>query len=248
MLREMIKIKSTLLPAGIFLIFTFEGFAQSFDHTKFDSLLKKNVTQEGLVNYRAFKNNKQFENYLSNISKANLNNFSKEEKLAFYINSYNACTIKNILNHSPVGSPMDVDGFFKKHKFKVAGEELSLDEIEYDRTLKIEPVLSHFGLVCAAKSCPRLLPAAYTAENIYNQLEENMKLFLRDTSRNHIDKEKNILYVSQIFNWFKDSFEKKYGSLKNLATRGMKNSDANFLRNNEVKISFLEYNWELNSQ
>lgn len=240
--------KSTLLLAGIILIFTVKNYALPFDHSAWDSLLKKNVTKEGLINYKVFENNDDFENYLSDIANANLNDFSKEEKLAFYINSYNACIIKNILTHSPIESPMDVEGFFKKYKFKVAGEELSLDEIEYQRALKIEPVLSHFGLVCAAKSCPKLLPFAYNAENVYVQLEQNMKLYLRDTSKNYLDKEKKILNLSQIFNWFRESFEKKYGSLKNLAVKYMTDSDADFLRNNEVKISFLKYNWELNSQ
>lgn len=248
MLQRVTKIKPALLYAEIFLLFTFKCFAQSFDYTVWDKLLENNVTKDGLVNYKAFENNNDFENYLSNISNANLSNFSKEEKLAFYINSYNACTIKNILNHFPVGSPMDIDGFFMKYEFEVAGEELSLDEIEYEKTLKIEPLLSHFGLVCAAKSCPRLLPFAYTAKNVYTQLEENMKLYLRDTSKNYLDKEKNILYLSQIFNWFKDTFEKRYGSLKNFAAKYLENSDADFLKNNKVKISFLKYNWKLNSQ
>jgi len=155
------------------------NYSQSsgFDHSKFDALLKANVDENGMVNYSAFKNNKNYDDYIKSIAEADVSNLSKEDKLAFYLNAYNATVIKNVLNHLPISSPMDVDGFFKKIPHKIAGNEITLDKLEYDYVMKVEPVLVHFGLVCAAHSCPKLLHQAYDGKTVFQQLEENEKHF-----------------------------------------------------------------------
>ena len=140
----------------------------NFDHTKLDKLLKKYVDEKGMINYSAFRDNEDFNDYLNNIAKADIDNLSDNDKLAFYINAYNALTIKNVLNHYPIDSPMDVEGFFKEKKFKVAGMELTLDELEHKYVLPIDNALPHFGLVCAAVSCPKLLNKVYIGENVLN--------------------------------------------------------------------------------
>ena len=219
-----------------------------FDHSKFDALLKANVDANGMVNYDGFRNNKQFNEYLKSIENADIRELSKEEKLAFYINAYNATVIKNVLDHWPINSPMDVKGFFDKIKFKFAGKEETLNGLEYNHIFKIEPVLCHFGLVCSGKSCPKLLPKAYEGETVYKQLEENARVFMNDTNKNKLDREAKVLYLSEIFKWFKDKFESRYGSLKETAIHFMNESDANFLKNNDVKIKYIRYNWKLNTQ
>ena len=225
------------------------SFTQTkFDHSIFDELLIKAVNKNGMVDYQVFKSNKKFNAYLNKVADADVSKFSKEEKLAFYINAYNASVIQNVLNHLPIKSPIDVNGFFKEYKFEVAGENLSLDELENNKVLKIEPVLSHFGLVCAAKSCPKLISNAYGSENIYKQLEENLKVYLNNSSQNYFDRKNKTLHLSQIFNWFRGSFEKRYGSLKNMSAKYMNSSDADFIKKDEIKINFLTYNWDLNSQ
>ena len=124
------KIKILFLSIALISNIFAEG---NFNHSVFDKLLSKLVDENGLVNYEGFKNSSQFENYLLELGDANLKGFTENEKLAFYINAYNAFAIKNVLNHSPFNSPMDVERFFKEYKFKVAGEMLSLDDIEYKR-------------------------------------------------------------------------------------------------------------------
>jgi len=219
-----------------------------FDHSKFDALLKANVDENGMVNYSAFKNNKDFDEYIKSIAEADVSNLSKEDKLAFYLNAYNATVIKNVLDHSPITSPMDVDGFFKKIPHKIAGNEITLDKLEYDYVMKIEPVLVHFGLVCAAHSCPKLLRKAYDGKTVFRQLEENGKNFLNDPSKNQLDKENKILYLSEIFKWFKKYFEERYGSLQKAAHYFMNESDKKFLKENKVEVKFNKYNWQLNTQ
>ncbi len=226
------------------------NFAQSveFDHSGFNKLLSENVDENGMVNYEGFNNNTQFEEYLNRLETADVNNFSKEEQLAFYINAYNATVINNVINYLPINSPMDVDGFFNKVKHNVAGNMLTLDELEHKFILKIEPVLVHFGLVCAANSCPKLINKAYNGEMVFNQLVENAKVFLNDDQKNRIDKENKILYLSEIFKWFNNNFVEKYGSLKKTAIEFMYENDAKYLRENDVQIKYLKYNWKLNSQ
>jgi hypothetical protein len=220
----------------------------NFDHSKFDNLLKKYVDEKGLVNYTAFQNNEDFNDYLNSIAKANIDKLSDNNKLAFYINAYNATVIKNVLDHWPIESPLKVDGFFNKIKHNIAGKEMTLDELEHKYTLKIEPVLSHFGLVCAAKSCPKLIPKAYNSKSVIKQLDENAKDYLNDEQNNRVDRKNSILYLSEIFKWFPDAFEKKYGSLKNTAMNFMIETDKQFLEENEVEVKFIKYNWQLNVQ
>jgi len=220
----------------------------SFDHSIFDNLLKKYVDGNGMVNYSAFHNNKDFNNYIITLKNADIDNLSKNDSLAFFINAYNATVIKNVLVHWPIKSPLEIDGFFNKIKHKVAGTEMTLDELEHKYTLTIAPVLSHFGLVCAAKSCPKLIAKAYNGKDVITQLNNNAKLYLNDAKNNRLDRENYILYLSAIFKWFPDSFEKKYGSLKNTAIYFMNEDDKKFLKNNEVEIKFTKYNWQLNAQ
>jgi len=222
--------------------------SSGFDHSKFDALLKANVDENGMVNYSAFKNNKNFDDYIKSIAEADVSNLSKEDKLSFYLNAYNATVIKNVMDHSPITSPKDVEGFFKKVIHKIAGNEFTLDNLEYDYIMKIEPVLVHFGLVCAAQSCPVLLRKAYDGKTVFRQLEENGENFLNDPSKNRLDKENKILYLSEIFKWFKKYFEERYGSLQKAAHHFMNESDKEFLRENNVEVKFNKYNWQLNKQ
>ena len=237
----------------ILLLFGFTLYGQQdiktkFDHSLFDKILQENVNEEGLVNYKVINENPDFAKYLNKLAEADLDSFDNNEKLAFYINAYNAYVIKNVLNQWPMSSPLDNEGFFKVPKFKVAGEYLSLDELEYKHVFTIEPLLVHFGLVCAGLSCPNLITKAYTGDNVYRQLKENGRVFLRDTNKNRLDKENKTLYISEIFKWFKKVFTDKYGSLSNAAADFMSEDEKNFVKQNKVEVKFLKYNWKLNKQ
>jgi len=237
-----------LIIPTLFIITCSNAQSNKFDHSIFDALLSVNVDESGMVNYPAFINNQKFATYLKDIENADIGGFTKEEKLAFYINAYNATVIKNVLNHWPINSPMDVDGFFNKIKHTIAGKEITLDELEHKYALKIEPVLSHFGLVCAAVSCPKLIRSTYKSESVIRHLEENGRIYFNDLNKNRLDRENNILYLSEIFKWFKDSFIKKYGSLKETAIHFMNDDNRVFLMNNEASVKYLKYNWKLNTQ
>lgn len=241
--------KKYFLLFSFFLVST-NFFAQeaTFDHSLFTGVLQSAVNKNGLVNYQIIKEDKKFNEYLLLISNADISSLDKNEKLAFYINAYNANVIKNVIDNLPINSPMDVNGFFKKKKFRIAGEELTLDEIEYQKVLKINSVLPHFGLVCAAKSCPKLLDRAYDGKTVLIQLKENAKNYLNDTTQNRLDRKDKVLWLSELFKWFRKYFETENGSLINTVKSFINEKDKKFLEENKVEIKFLPYNWELNKQ
>jgi len=103
-------------------------------------------------------------------------------------------------------------------------------------------------LVCAAISCPKLIANAYNGKTVFNQLEENAKIFLNDPTKNKLDRANKILYFAEIFKWYKDDFVKKYGSLKETAIHFINESDATFLKENDIEIKYLKYDWQLNKQ
>ncbi len=240
--------KKTFLSFILITVAGISGFAQSFDHSVFEKLLMENVNEKGLVNYKGFAKSDEFTEYLKKLASAEISNFNKNEKLAFLINAYNALVIKNVIDHPGIKSPMQVRGFFDDIEFEIFGEELTLNELEYDYVLKIEPALTHFGLVCAAVSCPKLLRETYKAEKVYEQLESNARDFLNNKYKNRLDREEKTLYLSEIFKWFEKYFTGKYGSVLNFVKKYINENDKKFLAENEVDIEFIRYNWALNKQ
>ncbi len=218
------------------------------DSLEWNTLLQHNVDKNGLVNYAAIKDNPLFGKAVKRFESTSIDGMKKTEKLSFLINAYNAFVIQNILQHDGMKSPLDDKKFFKEKKFKLAGKVVSLDEIENEYVLKIEPALSHFGLVCGAVSCPKLIPIAYTANNVLSQLNTNAVEFINNSSKNYLDRKNKTLYLSQLFNWFKTYFIKSEGSIKNFILKYINKRDKEFIESNDISIKFTDYNWKLNSQ
>lgn len=218
------------------------------DHAAFDVLLKKHVNKRGMVNYAAWKKSDAdmaaLNAYLKSVAEADLKGSSYKAKLAFYINSYNALVISSVLEKYPIESVMKVDGFFKKQTHTIAGRKLTLDALENEVIRKQfkEPRI-HFVLVCAAMSCPRLRPEALTLDNVGKIMHVAAKEFINGASTIEGD----TLKTSQLFNWFKDDFIAKEGSVeKFLAKYYVKEKSR--LSKGELKLDFTEYNWDLNKQ
>lgn len=213
----------------------------------FSNLLEKHVSTEGFVNYEAFKADEtQLDNYLLHLESTIPDNSWSENKLkAFWINAYNAYTIKLILENYPLKSIMDIkkDGktAWKIPFAKVGGKTYTLDEIEHTilRKKYFDPRI-HVGVNCASISCPKILNKAFTASNVDAALETLMKEFINDTLRNKIGKKR--VQISSIFDWFQQDFTKN-GSLIDYL-----NKYAHTEINANAKISYLKYDWSLNSK
>lgn len=209
-------------------------------HTNFDELLQKNV-KNGVVNYEGFKSD-DFKNYLNTLSSAQpLNdNWSRNEKLAFWINAYNAFTIQLILNNYPLKSIRDIEKPWDQQFFKIGGVAYSLNHIEHEILRKMKEPRIHFAIVCASYSCPVLLNKAYEASTLEVQLTNQTKAFLNDKKRNQLSV--NNPKISKLFSWFKSDFTAK-GSLIDFI-----NTYADTKINANATIEYLDYNWSLNNK
>lgn len=220
---------------------TISSFSQEkFSHSAFDALLQKHVSEKGNVNYKSLLAEKdKLDKYIVDLSKNTPNkSWSKDETLAYWINTYNALTIDLILQNYPVKSIKDIQNPWKQRLWKNINIDYNLDEIEHKIVRKMGEPRIHFALVCAAKSCPKLHNKAFTASNLESTLTKLTKEFLADTSKNSIS-EKN-LKLSKIFNWFAKDFKEK-GSLIDFL-----NQYSEVKISKKAKKSFMDYNWSLN--
>ncbi|PQJ77319.1 DUF547 domain-containing protein [Polaribacter glomeratus] len=213
----------------------------------FNDLLQKHVSKNGIVDYKSFKKDEnKLDTFLFYLEKTSLEkNWSTNKQKAFWINAYNAYTIKIILENYPLKSIMDIkqngNSAWKIPFAKVGGKTYTLDYIEHEilRKTLFDPRI-HVGVNCASGSCPKLSNTAFTEKNIESELSRLMKDFINDASRNKISKDK--IEISSLFDWFKDDFTKN-GSIIDYI-----NSYTKIQISSDAKISYLIYNWTLNSK
>lgn len=223
------------------------------DHTQWTELLQVHVDEQGLVNYQGFlKNEEKLNNYLNLLSNnaPDPKSWSREEQLAYWINAYNAFTIKLIVDNYPVESIKDlnptisiplVHTIWNKKFFSIGGEPTSLDEIEHGILRKQfkEPRI-HFAVNCASVSCPPLRNEAYTADQLEMQLNEMAVRFINDPERNRIAK--NQAKISKLFSWFTRDFTSN-GTLIDFL-----NNYSKIKLEEDADIDYLPYDWGLNEQ
>lgn len=213
----------------------------TFTHQSFDKLLSTYVSATGSVNYRGLKQDEaQLDTYLTRISEQDPSSMSKNEGLAFWINVYNAHTIKLILNNFPTASIMDLHGGKAwDHKWiNINGQTYTLNDIEHKI---IRPTYNdariHFAVNCAAASCPPLLNKAYTARNLDALLEQVTKKFINNSMFNQIQNGKVVL--SKIFEWYAGDFGDVIAYINTYSDIKVKAG---------TKITYNEYDWSLNGK
>ncbi len=183
------------------------------------------------------------------IAKTNLDSkdITKNEMKAFYINAYNILVIKNVVDHYPIKSPKDVDGFFDKIKHDVAGEELTLNEIEKNKLMKPynDPRI-HFVLSCAAQSCPEIANFAYEAKTLDIWLDKRTAKAMNDVDFIQLDAKNGKVKISEIFDWHSSDFSKEKEDKKKGALVFI-----NKYRDDKIKsdymVDYYPYNWKLNN-
>lgn len=221
-------------------------------HEKFTILLQKYVNDEGKVDYKSLKENRaQLTEYLDLLrSTAPNEKWSKEEEIAYWINVYNAFTLDLILEHYPVESIKDIGSSIQipfvntpwDIKFiKISGEEYDLNNVEHGILRKKwkEPGI-HFAVNCASKSCPKLRREAYTADKLYEQFDEQARIFINSDFHNDITPKKARL--SKYFDWYGGDFKDV------MPIREYINQYADVKLTEATEISYKDYNWELNEQ
>lgn len=218
------------------------------DHTIWDSLVQQHVSQAGLVDYYGFtEDSVRLNAYLELLSDNHPGpSWPRDVALAYWINAYNAFTIRLIIDHYPVASIKDirrgipfVNSVWDIKFIEIGGVEYDLNNIEHAilRDEFNEPRI-HFAINCAALSCPRLRAEAYRASVLDAQLEEQGRIFLADPNKNQITQDH--IRISKIFRWFRGDFTQD-GDLIDFL-----NKYAPVHINDDAQVDYLEYDWSLN--
>lgn len=215
-----------------------------FDHSRYAKLLQTHL-KNGDLDYASLQRNSvDLELYLRSIAKIDKKEFaamSRDEKVVIYINAYNAYTIKSILLSYPVKSIKNIKNVWDKKIAIIAGEALSLNNIEHDilRPVYKDPRF-HFALNCASKGCPVLRAEPYLPEHLEEQLEDAAFKFMNDRIRNPYDQKNNKFHASSIFKWF----AKDFGDIRSFIAKYLKDDKSEFLMN-QPKLKY-QYDWNLN--
>lgn len=222
---------------------------QPINHELWSRLLKKHVRQNGLVNYNGFlADERDLNEYLDLLSDNPPNkNWEISEALAYWINAYNAFTIKLILDYYPVESIKTIGGKITMVNspwdikfFKIGEMDFDLNTIEHEiLRKKFDEPRIHFAINCASISCPDLRIEAYVGVEIDSQLKEQTQSFLRNKSKNQLAE--NTLKLSKIFDWFKSDFTKNRTLVEFL------NQYSEIKISTEASIEFVDYDWGLNN-
>ncbi len=219
--------------------------AQSLDDgffTRVDSFLKKHVKENRVV-YSTINNNPEFNSLIDEVANASLSEKDPKTKQAFFINAYNLLVLKGVVDVYPIASVLDVNGFFDTKKYLVAGEKMTLNDLEKKQLLRAyQDPRFHFVLVCGALGCPPITDFAYTPENLEPQLEKQTKLALNNPEFIRVDQSKQEAKLSEIFKWYAADFGgSKAKTLDYINQYRETPIPANY------KIGFYPYDWSLNS-
>lgn len=232
-----------------FMMATAQG--ESPSHETFSRLLREHVRENGNVDYPGFiKDSVKLNAYLKLLSEHPPQKaWTRDEQMAFWINAYNAFTIKLITQYYPVKSIKDIGSRIQipfvntpwDIKFITIGKSrYDLNNIEHGILRKrFDDPRIHMVLVCASKSCPVLLNEAYDAARLDTQLTNQTKVFLEDPSRNQLSARQPRL--SMIFTWYAMDFNKDGNTVRNFV-----NQHTTTKIYDDAKISYLDYDWDLN--
>ena len=224
-------------------------------HAAWTEILHASV-DAGQVDYRAIANQRRrgLDDYLHRLSAVCPQDYaqaSEHDKIAFWINAYNAYTIDLILKHYPVESIRKI-GWLPGAAFRerfipmdaLKGRDISLNDIEHGtlRSVFDEPRV-HFALVCAAQSCPPLRNEAYRGSELDHQLDDQARIFLRDRRKNRYNPNTNVLEISAIFDWFRADFEHHAGSVATFIGRYLE-----LPADTPPAVHYQPYDWQLNDR
>jgi hypothetical protein len=231
----------------------------TLDHGRFDRLLASFVDAEGDVDYARLRARADsvLAPYLRRLARTDPAGLGRDARLAFWINAYNAYTLKLIVEHYPVqtiwavtpgpAAPKD-NSPFALEVGRVADTMRTLDEIEHEiiRRRFDEPRI-HFALVCAAKSCPRLRREAYTGPRLDAQLADQTRTFLHDDQKNRIPAGPDRIALSRILKWYGGDFGDE-AALQRFMAPYFEGEVRDRLAAAAYEVTYRPYDWALNDQ
>lgn len=274
------KIYSLLSIAWVIFIPTVgvDSTGENFSYSMYAKVLDGFVDGSGRVDYNRLKIERQnldaFIRILADVHPVDFGTWSDEAQIAFWVNAYNALTLKVIIDNYPIKSSFlrslsypknsirQIGGVWDKITFSVMGEKYTLDQIEHQilRQKFSEPRI-HMALVCASKSCPNLRQEPYEESNLDFQLETQIRTFLSYRKNYSIDWDKQTIYLSSIFKWFGEDFVDVYKPESGFSNANPKEravlyfvslhvpeEDKRYLEKGKYSIRYVKYDWSLNER
>lgn len=248
-----------------------------FSTADYADVLDRYVDDRGLVDYAGLKAHPErleaFVDELGSITRATYDRWSDDAKIAFWLNAYNALTLELIVHHYPIkpleredpeyppNSIRHIPGAWTEVTFPVMGEPMTLDHIEHGILReKFEEPRIHMALVCAAVSCPPLRRSPYRADSLSDQLDDQARRFLARPGNFRIDRDRDVVWLSSIFDWFAADFVGKYGESEvgrldeardtavDFISRYVGPADRAYLETGDYEVEYTEYDWTLNER
>ncbi len=254
-----------------------ENQATDWGYEPYEKVLHTYVNDHGMVDYQGLKKNPEdlniFLQSLKTLDPERFHTWEEAERLAFWMNAYNALTLKVIIDHYPIKASLwgslrfpknsirQIAGVWTKITFNVMGKEQTLDDIEHKIIRKQfnEPRI-HFALVCAAKGCPILRNAPYVPERLSEQLDDQVKRLIQNPEKFRIEQQENTVYVTSLMKWYGEDFVPTYGektidglsqtesAIMRFFAHYVSEQERQFLLRGNYNIAYLDYDWSLNEQ
>ena len=237
--------------AAILLFLPASGKATMVDHSTYGTLLEQYV-RDGVVDYMGLKQNEaRLDEYLKLLENTDLSRLDRDETYAFYVNAYNAWTLKVILSAYPGIKSIRELGVFstgpwKKKIVRIDGRVISLDDVEYGILRKeYDDPRVHFVVNCASKSCPPLISEPYRGDILNQQMDVATRNFINDPTYNYL--EGNTLYVSRLFKWYGGDFTDGVVPFFLTYAQGKLKQQLE-ARKDRLRVKYLDYDWALNGK
>lgn len=260
------KIRWNILTIVFVFVLSLGGFHRCYaaeQHSIFTEILKEHV-KEGRVNYQNLCSDQRLKQYIDQLASTDPEQISsREEKIAFWLNAYNAYTLEIVCDNYPIKSISELHSgglvfgslvgstVWHKKLVTINKELTSLDHIEHNilRPIYKDPRI-HFALVCAAKGCPPLRSEAYEAGNLNLQLDDQAREFLRQNDKNSFDLNKKVARISPIFSWFKKDFRMEAKTVLEYLAPFLDGATAESIKAapKAWQIKYTNYDWSLNEQ
>lgn len=217
--------------------------AQNLDSTffsKVDTFFERNVV-DGLVSYARI-DREELNSIIHDLAIIDLYVHDETTQKAILINAYNLFVIHSIVEEYPMNSVMSINGFFTSKTHQLAGEELTLNELETKKLIEqFEDPRLHFVLVCGALACPPIINTAYHPERLEEQIETQTRLAINDLDFIKLDTLEGTLSISQIFKWYVSDFGGSEKAIKNFVARYHTSPEIV-----DYSIKYYPYDWTIN--
>ncbi len=222
----------------------------TFNHSAFDTLLRKHVDGDGWVDYDGLRRDAAtLDSYIASVGQAPFADLGRDEKLSLLINAYNAFTLRLILDHYPVKSIKDIPSAnrWDAKRWRIGTMTLSLNQIEHEQVRpKFSEPRIHFALVCAAIGCPKLRNGAFQADRIDEQLEDQTRHVHSHGRWFRYQPGAKEVHLTKLYDWYGADFKQVAGSVIQFAARYSVPLKAALDQGAKPRIKWLDYDWTLN--